>query len=101
MSRQTKGVPRLLNQSAHQALYLAAEAGAAQVDAEAALEVLALLGLTEEMEESGAIPVLDGGRVEDEPREERTEANDAAAERVEGIENEDASCRLILSSARG
>jgi type II secretory pathway predicted ATPase ExeA len=42
-----RGVPRLLNQAAHQALALACAAGAPAVDAEAALEVLALLGLAE------------------------------------------------------
>lgn len=41
----THGVPRLLNQAAHQALAVACEAGAASVDAEAALEALTMLGL--------------------------------------------------------
>src|SRR6185437_15423697 len=59
LSRQTHGVPRLLNQAAHQALNLAAEAGSAQVDAEAALEALALLGLSEEAVESGAMSMRD------------------------------------------
>jgi type II secretory pathway predicted ATPase ExeA len=45
LARGSQGVPRLLNQAAHQALTLAFEADAAQVDAEAALEALALLGL--------------------------------------------------------
>jgi type II secretory pathway predicted ATPase ExeA len=47
LARFTHGVPRLLNQAAHQALALAAEAGGGQVDAEAALEALALLDLAE------------------------------------------------------
>jgi general secretion pathway protein A len=45
LARSTQGVPRLLNQAAHRALALAAEAGAGQVDAEAAIEALAMLGL--------------------------------------------------------
>jgi type II secretory pathway predicted ATPase ExeA len=58
LARQTRGVPRLLNQAAHQAMCLAEEAGATQVDAEAALEALALLGLesaedSEDEESSG------------------------------------------------
>jgi type II secretory pathway predicted ATPase ExeA len=45
LARQTQGVPRLINQAAHEAMCLAEGAGATQVDAEAALEALALLGL--------------------------------------------------------
>jgi type II secretory pathway predicted ATPase ExeA len=41
----THGVPRLLNQAAHQALLLAHDAEVEAVDAEAALEALAILGL--------------------------------------------------------
>jgi MSHA biogenesis protein MshM len=52
LARASGGVPRLLNQAAHQALALAHEAGAAQVDIEAALEALHLLGL--EAEEGAA-----------------------------------------------
>jgi type II secretory pathway predicted ATPase ExeA len=40
LARHTHGVPRLLNQSAHQALRLAAEAGNSEVDVEAVLEAL-------------------------------------------------------------
>jgi type II secretory pathway predicted ATPase ExeA len=47
LARGAKGVPRLLNQSAHQAMALAQEAGATFIDVEAALEALALLGLDE------------------------------------------------------
>jgi type II secretory pathway predicted ATPase ExeA len=52
LARNTHGVPRLLNQAAHQALRLAAEAGEA-VDVEAALEALTLLGLPGEAAEEG------------------------------------------------
>jgi type II secretory pathway predicted ATPase ExeA len=48
LARWTGGVPRLLNQTAHQALLLADSADAGLVDAEAALEGLAVLGLSSE-----------------------------------------------------
>jgi type II secretory pathway predicted ATPase ExeA len=48
LARGTQGVPRLLNRAAHQALSLAAAAGATLVDAEAAIEALTLLGLSAE-----------------------------------------------------
>jgi type II secretory pathway predicted ATPase ExeA len=47
LARGTKGVPRVLNQAAHQALTLAQAAEAELVDAEVALEALAALGLAE------------------------------------------------------
>jgi type II secretory pathway predicted ATPase ExeA len=50
LAQSTHGVPRLLNQAAHQAFHLAHEAGASQVDVEAALEALATLGLVAEEE---------------------------------------------------
>ncbi len=46
----THGIPRLLNQAAHQALVLAFEGEAESVDAEAALEALAMVGLDAELE---------------------------------------------------
>jgi type II secretory pathway predicted ATPase ExeA len=79
LCRQTGGVPRLLNQAANQALRLAAEAGAAQVDVEAVLEALALFGLTEE--ETNA------------DQNEAEAAPDAAS-----FEKEKVSCRLLLGS---
>jgi type II secretory pathway predicted ATPase ExeA len=48
LARGTGGVPRLLNQAGHLALRLAAGAGAEAVDAEAAVEALAALGLEAE-----------------------------------------------------
>lgn len=45
LARGTQGLPRLLNQAAHQAFVLAHAAGAQQVDAEAAMEALSLVGL--------------------------------------------------------
>lgn len=87
LSRQTHGVPRLLNQAAHQALQLAAEAGAAQVDAEAALEALSLLGLENDGEDGASTPLL----VDD-----ASDESGSAEERI--TEEEDASCRLILAA---
>jgi len=48
LARGTLGIPRLLNQAAHQALVLADSADMDCVDAEAALEALAALGLSAE-----------------------------------------------------
>jgi type II secretory pathway predicted ATPase ExeA len=45
IAKSSRGVPRLLNQAAHQALALTCQVGAGRVDAEAALEALARLGL--------------------------------------------------------
>ena len=59
LARHTAGVPRLLNQVAHQALALADSADASLVDAEAALEALALIGL--EVAEEAAEPLADDG----------------------------------------
>jgi type II secretory pathway predicted ATPase ExeA len=58
LARGTGGVPRLLNQAAHQALKLASEAGSSLVDVEAALEALVALGL--ESEEGGEPPAIGG-----------------------------------------
>ncbi len=89
LSRQTHGVPRLLNQAAHQALNLAAEGGAGQVDAEAALEALAMLGLDEESEDAAALPLANG-------TSEEYGANEA--EQCAALEEENPSCRLLLAS---
>jgi type II secretory pathway predicted ATPase ExeA len=63
LARACGGVPRLLNQAARQALSLADEAGADAVDAEAALEALARLGLGEDEEAGPRLAAAD----EDEP----------------------------------
>jgi type II secretory pathway predicted ATPase ExeA len=52
LARATGGVPRLLNHAAHQALNLAHQAGMAQVDAEVAVEALALCDIEANLEES-------------------------------------------------
>jgi type II secretory pathway predicted ATPase ExeA len=64
LARGTRGVPRLLNQAAHQALALAAAAGARPADAEAALEALAALGLAGGGDEGGE---ADGGGPAEDP----------------------------------
>jgi type II secretory pathway predicted ATPase ExeA len=56
LARSTQGVPRLLNQVAHQALRLSAQAGSAEVEVEAVLEALALLELASPVEPGPAEP---------------------------------------------
>jgi type II secretory pathway predicted ATPase ExeA len=57
LARGTQGLPRLLNQAAHQALLLLQDSDAALVDAEVALEALTCLGLeTEEVSSSEVQP---------------------------------------------
>jgi hypothetical protein len=94
LSRQTRGVPRLLNQAAHQALNLAAEAGAAQVDVEAALEALTLLGLDEEIDNIDPMPLRNGAL-----EERELDAEPRESESLNGGED-DASCRLILAAGQ-
>jgi type II secretory pathway predicted ATPase ExeA len=93
LARATGGVPRLLNQAAHQAMTLAAEAGAGEVDVEAALEALNQLGLDEEANGGGkdgtetlatpSEPVLLVPRAQEVPAGEGQE--------------QDASCRLFVA----
>lgn len=53
LARGTRGLPRLLNQAAHQAFLLADAGELPRVDAEAALEALTVLGLDEGSEALG------------------------------------------------
>jgi type II secretory pathway predicted ATPase ExeA len=91
LARQARGVPRLLNQAAREALSLAAEAGAAQVDVEAALEALSLLGLEPAEEPRGEVDIAEG----------LNPSGPAApvAEEVGAGEPADSSCRLFVSSS--
>ena len=71
LARGGHGIPRLLNQAAHQALTLAHQAGLGRIDAEAALEALARLGLEADASDSEAEspeipPALVAAGVEDE-----------------------------------
>jgi general secretion pathway protein A len=61
LARGTKGVPRLLNQAGHQSLALAHTAETSLVDAEVALEALAIVGLDAEPrgEDLGPPPLTD------------------------------------------
>lgn len=95
LARQTHGVPRLLNQAAHQALNLAAESDASQIDAEAALEALSLLGLSDESENSDALPLRNVVRADAQSEPETNAMTEAT-----GFEDEDASCRLMLASGQ-
>ena len=58
LARGTQGIPRCLNQAAHQALALAEAGELAKVDAEAALEALSMLGMV--VEDAEAEPPPDG-----------------------------------------
>ena len=98
LARQTRGVPRLLNQAAHHALNLAAESGAAGVDVEAALEGLAMLGLADDMENAESSPLLDAVGADHTPEQNREEGSDDAESAV--VDEENASCRLILTPGR-
>lgn len=66
LARGATGVPRLLNQAAHQALLLACAAGTTPLDAEAALEALGMLGL-DAGDDAEASADLMTGVPEDEP----------------------------------
>ena len=96
LARSTRGVPRLLNQAAHQAFRLATEAGAGQVDVEAALEALDILGL-----EALEAPTVE--TTTSEPAAEEAPGNDAELLPLTGEETAvppsdgDAACRLFVS----
>ncbi|HYV37252.1 MAG TPA: AAA family ATPase [Gemmataceae bacterium] len=78
LARHTRGVPRLLNQAARQALMLANDAEASFVDVEAALEALNALGIeiADEEEAAAAISMV------------------AAAVTQESDEESEGACRL-------
>ena len=59
LARGTHGIPRCLNQAAHQAFTLADDGELPRIDAEAALEALSMLGLAAE-EEDGGETALEG-----------------------------------------
>jgi type II secretory pathway predicted ATPase ExeA len=91
LARASRGVPRLLNQAAHQALALAFTAGAEVVDAEAALEAVDSLGLSAEDAAAGA--------AEGAPPGERTPGADGPAAETEMPPGEDdQSYRLFTAS---
>ena len=75
LARGAKGVPRLLNQAGHQAMLLAHQAEMSRIDAEAALEALAMLGLETKMEDGE----------EDEDEETLSVARELAEEESTGV----------------
>jgi type II secretory pathway predicted ATPase ExeA len=89
LARGCRGVPRLLNQAAHQALTLAYQAGAAVVDAEAALEALVQLGLAPSETEVPA-----GGFA---PEAVEGEADPFGGPLLAGAGEEEPACRLFPS----
>jgi type II secretory pathway predicted ATPase ExeA len=97
LARRTGGVPRLLNQAGHEALVLAAEAGAAGVDVEAALEALNLLGLDDEgeAEDPLAPPELVTAATNHAPVEAKESA--AETEPNPADQSQDAEYRLFIS----
>jgi type II secretory pathway predicted ATPase ExeA len=93
LARATGGVPRLLNQAAHLALGLAAETGAAEVDVEAALEALNLLGLESAAAHPGAVDAFAAGAPAVAPAPQAAhQAADPAPPTAE-----DGACRLFVS----
>ena len=60
IARGATGIPRCLNQAAHQALVLADEGELSIVDTEAALEALTILGMTPSEEQAESEPPTDG-----------------------------------------
>jgi type II secretory pathway predicted ATPase ExeA len=98
LARSTNGVPRLLNQAAHQAFRLA-EADAGQVDVEAVLEALDILGL-EPIEALPKEPATAGSAAPEEETVSDTELLPLAAEEPSApttASAEDTSCRLFVS----
>jgi general secretion pathway protein A len=105
IAQQGKGVPRLLNQAAHQALLLASDAGAAEVDAEVALEALDMLGLWDESvgtgRETPASEVFVAVQEpQDEPKLVSPESAAPADESAGPSEEDETACRLFLAPAR-
>jgi type II secretory pathway predicted ATPase ExeA len=107
LARQSRGVPRVLNQVAHQALALASDAGSAEVDVEIVLEGLNLLGLAPAQDiDAGTEPPLDTEtQAQDSPPllvSEPPLAGDAPVLPIEEPESspeaDDPACRLFLSS---
>jgi type II secretory pathway predicted ATPase ExeA len=106
LARNSAGVPRVLNQVAHQALILAAEAGAAEVDVEIVLEALSLLGLAAEEVGEECAKQSDEGMVREETSPVLATAAVAASvsadpptlETERAATETDPACRLFMSS---
>lgn len=99
LARRTAGVPRLLNHAARQALALAAEAGAAEIEVEIALEALALLGLEEPAcSECVTEHVKSATAASDQDRPELLAPDHLSAEASPASAASDGACRLFVSS---
>ncbi len=97
LARSTCGVPRLLNQAAHQAFRLATEADAGQVDVEAVMEALSILGL-EALEAPSAETTAEEAPAALEEPTAHAELLPLAAEETNAPSKEvDAACRLFVS----
>jgi type II secretory pathway predicted ATPase ExeA len=101
LARSTRGVPRLLNQAGHQAFRLATEADAGQVDVEAVVEALGVLGL--EALETPAPEPTGGAVVQEEEALSAVELLPLGHAPVAAISPSevDASCRLFVSPRMG
>lgn len=94
LARGAGGVPRLLNQVAHHALTLARQAEMSRVDAEAALEALANLGLSSE--DTAANPIEETSvPIRPAVALDLSDAEDRAS--VAALEGDDVGCRLFDS----
>jgi type II secretory pathway predicted ATPase ExeA len=105
LARGARGIPRLLNRAMHQALTLAFKAEAALVDAEAALEALAALGLGDEPQEPAGTVRLENDCPETEDCPEALLALDEASERIAepaalSLENAESARRSSASPRR-
>jgi type II secretory pathway predicted ATPase ExeA len=92
LARNTHGIPRLLNQAARQAIHLAERAGVSEIDAEAAVEALAMLGLPGE-----AVTTDDGHGVM--LVESNADTNSTEREEAPRSEEDDAH-RLFVATGR-
>jgi type II secretory pathway predicted ATPase ExeA len=107
LARRSGGIPRVLNQVAHQALALASDAGAAEVDVEITLEALSLLGLAVEEEGGEALVemALEEPALEEpaplgasEPASTGPASEQPAGARATAEETSDPACRLFMST---
>jgi type II secretory pathway predicted ATPase ExeA len=89
LARGTHGLPRLLNQAAHAALTLAHQEEAGSVDAEAALDALAVLGLAAEAGPDSPQDLPGGMDVDGDLADGGLLAEPGVAERGEAPEDDD------------
>jgi type II secretory pathway predicted ATPase ExeA len=83
LAKGARGIPRLLNRAAQQALEIAAQGEAELVDAEAALEALNVIGLSESTENEAAL-VGETGEGDDRDAQELLRMDDEELEESNG-----------------